>query len=285
MWFFFAIISGLLNILHFYGNSVILPVNEKEHISYTRDPNDEKCSWRGKPMCCEMLSSNKTSFSRQKVKRSCRKVLTSYIPSPHEIKHFEKATEIHAIPLLVDRKKALFDFMESDLNDSIKLLDRVRYRMTSNLMNDAVDDDFKYLSQFLITYSCLIHNHTHHSNFEKHFKNITITEWIEPLTVHARHPTSYAIDWKYNKPGSSESTTLAAEYQQLNGIPMKYVFNESLFARICNVDYVLLQKGNNMPLHKANGEKRRSYFFDAGTNVFHSALAWFMCSYYKVSQQ
>ena len=281
--FFFACCQSVILVIFVYYTKYkshhhsVIDGSNKFSVSYTNDPNDNKCRMGENPMCCEMLTTANSSFSRRtKSKESCKKVSSVYFSSPHEIKHFQKATEIQSMPSLIERTNSLLNFMESDMDDSMKMLDRVRSRMTSNAEEDTIiDDDMKYLSKFVVTYSCFLDQHNH--------KNITRTEWIEPLTIHARYPTSYIKNWMYSKPGVDGETTMAAEYEKLHGIPIRHVLNTtSSNQELSNVDYVLLQKGNNMHNHKANGLRRKNIFLDAGTYTFNSDLTWFMCSYIKV---
>jgi hypothetical protein len=67
---------------------------------------------------------------------------------------------------------------------------------------EATDEDFKYLSRFIVTKFCLPkkkqHKHVKEHEYEndidneKHTYEVVNTwnEWIEPLSVHGRHPFS-----------------------------------------------------------------------------------------------
>jgi hypothetical protein len=103
----------------------------------------------------------------------------------------------------------------------------------------------------------------------------TWKEWIEPITIHARHPfgmstcrNTQKYSWK-TRTGRSDS------------------------------DYVLLQSGKALhdhtyPKHYSNtgGRKHKKsslqannikhFMLDAGTSTFDSSLFWFTCAYSQV---
>ena len=90
-------------------------------------------------------------------------------------------------------------------------------------------------------------------------------EWIEPLTVTARHPFGFADCKPYANSAKFSESSAPKE-------------------RRSNVDYVLLQSGKDLgkqeEFKKKNIESPRKHFlFDAGTSTFDSSLYWFTCAY------
>jgi len=78
----------------------------------------------------------------------------------------------------------------------------------------------------------------------------TWNEWIEPLTLHGRHPL-YLLD---------------------------------NYKRLSDVDYILLKSLHNESKVYLNEEKSLSkrYFFDAGSSTWDTDLYWFWCAYHQV---
>ena len=128
-------------------------------------------------------------------------------------------------------------------------------------------DDFEFLSRFEVTKIC--------SNGETRRWN----EWIEPLTITARHPF-----------GFSSCRNAATAYAGRKGSPSSKVGRS-------NVDYVLLQSGRHLNAASdatsttASGQPSagrtrrrrepppRHVLLDAGTSTFDSSLYWFTCGY------
>lgn len=153
------------------------------------------------------------------------------------------------------RLDALLSYVTSSemIHNSTKWLSRVKHHMIGADQSSS-SEDYEYLSRFEITKTC--------SNGE----TSSWTEWIEPVTITARHPL-----------GFSSCKNAAAAHKGLK------------IGRIgrSNVDYVLLHSGKH--LHDASStnnfkvKKRasstRNILLDAGTSTFDSSLYWFTCGY------
>lgn len=117
------------------------------------------------------------------------------------------------------------------------------------------DTDHYYLSKFEVTRKC---------NDKK--RNENWIEWIEPLTIHARHPFGMNTCKRVRKPP---------------------------FINRSNVDYVLIQSAENLKKSRVGSRRKQSskdkntgtvrppkhFFLDAGTSTFDSSLWWFTCAY------
>ena len=126
-----------------------------------------------------------------------------------------------------DDKEKLKSFIHSkeELKRSIEWLKRVRIRMTSPDDVPETENDRKYLSRFEFTKTC-----KGETAFTKWI------EWIEPLTVHTRHPFAYLHP--VPRPGWDE--------------------------RVLNSDYVLFASSSHSSLKSSGQHKAKSYFVDAG---------------------
>ena len=145
--------------------------------------------------------------------------------------------------------------------NSTRWLERVRAHMRAPDPVTGTADDYEYLSRFEVTRRC--------SNGD----TVVWQEWIEPVTITARHPFGF----------SSCRTASAAHQTTATGKGTPRVGRS-------NVDYVLLQSGRH--LHDAQspagpggrGRRRASgagatkhVLLDAGTSTFDSSLYWFTC--------
>jgi hypothetical protein len=128
-------------------------------------------------------------------------------------------------------------------------------------------DDLEYLSRFNVTVTC------------NNGRSQTWTEWIEPLTVHARHPN-----------GLIEGCQLfdnATDPQQQNATSrMRFRVSD-----LAAPDYVLIQSSDDYHYRQVLGHMhpnepltkyRKSFFFDAGANYFNTSTVWFTCAYLQV---
>lgn len=188
-----------------------------------------------------------------------------YIPSPYETTHIEKAIEVSKIFKIEDRRHALIDFIEKDIDHTNKWLRRVDFHMRDQrsahekYITSPHPDDLQYMSRFNITVIC---NGVSHQNW---------IEWIEPLSIHTRHPNGLIEHCNY---------LLPTEIRNSHKI-------EFHAPAITSPDYVLVQHNDDYLHRKILGKKlspvRRKYFFDAGSNYFNTATAWFTCAYLQVS--
>ena len=152
--------------------------------------------------------------------------------------------------------------------------------MQSETVPHVSASDAELLSKFIVTRTCYPSNNYSSSSsiypvldgsmksagvsdWGSIHTNISWEEWIEPLSVHARHPFSYNGKFK----------AMPAD------IPVEeYVDLES-------ADHVLLQSAaalynNTIPNYgQQSGEVARHFLFDAGVSHFRTALQWFTCGY------
>jgi hypothetical protein len=192
------------------------------------------------------------------------------------------AKEIDALAAEEDRKTALTEFVLADLPHVSRWLARVQLHMGNtregasdygvNKTFDSVpvtEDDFTYLSRFQFTRTC-----------EKEAP-VVWYEWIEPLTVHARHP--YSLIHCMGRAGSVE----------VEGTEVRYkgkTYHTDYALGLINSDYIIMQNGHGFeetirhnPPRKYREAKR--YFYDLGTSMFESSLVWFTCMYTQVLLQ
>lgn len=196
------------------------------------------------------ISSSSRSSSRD-VKAKCE-TTKKYISSPQEIRDFEKALMIETIKDPQQKFDALLQYVTSAeiVRNSTTWLARVKEHMSSPHPPNANHIDKEFLSRFEITRKC-------------GDEVDTWTEWIEPITITARHPFGFGRcrnTWQYYK--------------------------TSVRAGRSDTDYVLLQSGASLYNHTHTGSGKRiakrnnkHYLFDAGTSTFDSSLFWFTCGY------
>eukprot|EP01032_Pedospumella_encystans_P013491 gene13491-15528_t len=105
------------------------------------------------------------------------------------MKHIQKAQKLSTITDEKERRDELLVFMFDDIADSNLWLGRIRDRMLSagtSVQPNSVDWDF--LSRFVVTEECITKD-------AQSVGTVTSTEtwyeWIEPLTVHMRHPFGF----------------------------------------------------------------------------------------------
>ena len=128
-------------------------------------------------------------------------------------------------------------------------------------------DDEEYLSKFVLTRTC---------EGEQTAPQQWV-EWIEPLSVHARHP--------FGMSHCTYNNRVYGEEIAKSGVPN--IQQESIFS----VDYVLLQSAASLPAFEVTSSpapsvrKTKSVLFDAGTSRFDSSLFWFTCGFSQVRDQ
>ena len=244
------------------------------------------CSYDGWPTCCAMLNytsgvQEKTSHTNQQIASSSQECTLKkvYFPSKYEISHYEKSKQIAALSANITvRQAALAKFAIEDFPHSSRWLARVKLRMQHGGDVVPTDDDHTYLSKFEITKTCPGRDHLTESWFE----------WIEPLTVHGRHPFAFMNCILEVVPGHKEFADN---------------WDGHLKTAIESGDYVLLQSGgalhnetsikrhahsrvaahrNHHAEHSVAHTSTHNYFFDSGTSTFRSSLNWFLCAYAQV---
>jgi hypothetical protein len=201
-----------------------------------------------------LKSDNKIKF-RPKNDPNCY-ITRTYYSSPYELRHLKKSYEIIKYKSFETRQKLLIDFISSheEILSAKKWLARVNEHKRQSFNLEANDIDREYLSKYIVTKIC---------NDREINQNI---EWIEPLTVHARHPIAFLH---------------AAGIRYTYVDPFMYIHDEPLVS----AEYVLVKSKQDLLYEAAIGRKLkppRSYFFDIGTSTFDSSLVWFLCTYFQV---
>lgn len=187
----------------------------------------------------------------------------TYYSSRQETRDYEMSVQLQKIQDNSTRLEFLLDYITSPevVSNSSKWLERVRFHMQHNRPNLQGrkeiyhPDDIEYLSYFQITKRCP-------GEMDEVWR-----EWIEPLTITARHPHSF---------GKCKNTIAYYKSKRANG----KTFSKAPVASRSNVDYVLLQSEYN--LFRASKRPRKFYMMDSGTSTFDSSLYWFTCAYSQV---
>ena len=214
-----------------------------------------------------------------------------YVPSPYEDEQFSLARRFDSINNNNARRKALTDYLSSDknVNQSFQWTNRVADRMKYPLKYihlDPDDIDMMYLSKFNITRQCPQH------------PVVTWIEWIEPLSIHARHPFSLLRYLQF--PDRTVKAALGDVSQQFTSAIEKSGFSATINqVGLINVDHILVHHHGisgsdhnhdaprNTSSHHSkhslqkqvspttNQQSGRNYMFDVGTSMFESSLWWF----------
>jgi hypothetical protein len=224
-----------------------------------------RCNYSGHPICCSALETPPPSQKRHKQNHRSCVVEKEYFPSPYELRHLAEAERLAKIFDSAERTLKTIEFIESqeEIEHAKRWLRRVAVRQPGGEIEET-NDDREYLSRFKVTRICNGGKQADHSFW---------WEYIEPLSVHARHPFSFTQCLHPYKSGSYL-------------YPLSMVPNRtSLFS----IDYLLLQsrKDHNGLVRKGVTQSESAtpanvYFFDAGTSRFDSSLSWFICVYQQV---
>eukprot|EP01041_Mallomonas_annulata_P013430 gene13430-28479_t len=239
-----------------------------------------ECKFHGEPICCSSLkNTNKkpvdlSPHDLHLVKNKGKCVTTrEYVPSLYEIRHLLKSKELAKTEDIDARQKQLTEFMGStaEVQAAVSWLARVKVHMEENSRSTdgkhhdgstSVNnkDDFEYLSYFNMTRHC-----------EGRINSSTSwIEWIEPLTVHARHPFALLhVDEKLRDAvGKSKVAFTKAKC-------------------LLDLDYIILKSGEHMTNYEKSEDdhivRNNAYMLDAGTSRFDSSLWWFTCAYSQTS--
>ena len=183
-----------------------------------------------------------------------------YVPSAYEKAHLAKAKQIVTITDFEIRRKAYVQFITSqeEVTSSKRWLSRVRKRMLSGTQQ-TTEDDLRFLSRFRVTRFC------------RSEKPVIWREWIEPLSVHGRHPFSLS------QCNPREFARLHSQYG--------FSSNYSAYAvDLLNVDYILTRTDpigrRNISSVLINSDERyQNLLFDAGSDMFRSSTLWLNCAY------
>jgi hypothetical protein len=248
------------------------------------------CISNEKPICCAAIA-NDTSpesetrgvglsfvpstflspkYARNKDPKVSCVINKKYVSSPLELRDLEMAKAIDnnfKLDELDNRLTALLSYVTSTetITNSTRWLERVRLHMMSEKAPKFSLDDSEFLSRFVYSRDC-------GGEVDEW------TEWIEPISITARHPFGFS---KCKNTG-------------------KYFTKDKPRVGRSDVDYVLLQSGHSLynQTHTAsgrrigstmggkssrkNGRSAKHYLLDAGTSTFDSSLFWFTCGYSQV---
>lgn len=222
------------------------------------------CQFEGRGICCSALETieKKVSKFKHPISHHCQ-ITKEYFPSPYELRHLEKAEELAKITELKERTTKFVDFIETteEIEHAKKWLARVALRQPGGYIEEN-DEDREYLSRFKVTRKCA--NVNEHQSW---------WEYIEPLSVHARHPFGLGECWH-------------PHFRDQVSVYKKQAPSASLLS----VDFLLLQSQNDI-LGRSNHSLRQHspphsqpnvYLLDGGTSRFDSSLYWFVCAYQQV---
>eukprot|EP00981_Chlorochromonas_danica_P004243 scaffold857_cov152-Ochromonas_danica.AAC.26 len=260
------------------SQQVRIPVNPRRYFAFAGRNVALECTWGGYPVCCSLASTNRTSvhdYPRSKSRpprhasiEHCT-VHKAYVPSPYEMKHMRKAEELSNLSFPDESRRELIKFILDDVEDANRWLARVKVRMAPNNKTvEPTEEDYRYLSYFHYSATCKTRKSQQQHQVHEG-GDVVVHHWvefIEPITVHARHPISFFQFHRDAKPALASNPVQPT-------VPAFYV----------DTDYVLLKGGHDLELENmyahTNAFNPRRYFFDAGTNFFSSGMAWFICAY------
>jgi hypothetical protein len=216
------------------------------------------CQDFNQPICCSALEKVEPKFTQSSKKKSpnCH-VRKEYHPSPYEINHLAKAEDLEQIKDMESRTSELISFIESveEIEHAKNWLERVAERQPGIAIKENEVDKF-YLSRFQVTKSC------------PNEPRISWSEYIEPLSIHARHP------FGLQNCRSPHNSSTKLYWDRI--VPP---------TSITSVDYILLSPDHRRhhPLRKSQSPIRsKTFLLDAGTSRFDSSLKWFVCAYQQV---
>ncbi|RYH31389.1 hypothetical protein EON65_02675 [archaeon] len=269
-----------------WGNTFDVSLSSKNLLRPCKLPD-------GRPICCSAVDASETASPfakgvgsnfipnanitklsgqarRQELNQICS-LTKVYVSSPQELRDLSKAKEIsrqstdHTDPT---RLKTLVDYVYSEevLRNSSYWLARVKHHMTNPASSENIHPhDSEFLSRFEFTRTC-------------GQQTETWIEWIEPITITARHPYAFGTC-------RPVSPLISASHPRTGR---------------SDVDYVLLQSGKDLHKQHYHESGRRAlynegkrgrlsvpkhFMLDSGTSTFDSSLFWFTCGYAQVSQR
>lgn len=198
-----------------------------------------------------------------------------YVPSPYENYNLELAKNLTDVEIDINRKNLFITFCRAEVDASNIWLERVRVHMETEHVPEGNDDDLKYLSRFVVTKTCTGEGQTELST--------TWTEWIEPLTIHARHPFALASCRGVYTPAETRRFKFSTELQSTDYVLVQSgtSLHEQTLLRRHNHTRMEAHR-NRQPIHRESHLQTHNYFFDAGTSTFESSLRWFLCAYMQV---
>lgn len=234
-------------------------------------------------------------------------ITKEYIPSPYELYHLSLAKKIDAMPTFEARLDAVLTHVTSPeaVNNATRWLKRVALHMKSAEAPPETNDDWEFLSRFHVTRRCFGAGAGAggggggggggNGNGNKEERVSTWNEWIEPLTISARHPFGFSKchrvnAGKYFTKEVPKASRANADYVLLQSGQRLYNVTRTMSGRRIrgqsvivssrndgnNVKGNTINQGSSIPL--GSGDEKH-YMLDAGTSTFDSSLFWFTCGY------
>ena len=224
----------------------------------------------------------------------------TYIASEFELLNIDYAVFIDQISDPKEREDKFLEIIYSNeyITNSTKWLARIKEHMsTPPIITAPTIDDYTFLSRFEMSIICTgtgtgasSSNSSLHSGSStgEHHAPHTWVEWIEPLTLTARHPFAMTgcKKVKHNNANTNKNKPSIG---------------------LCNIDYILLQSGEALYnqqqqlLHTQHSptshaalrhhttttgaggvHRNKHYMLDLGSSTFTSSLKWFACGYSQV---
>ena len=227
----------------------------------------------------------------------------TYKPSPYEIRHLEFAATLMSISDASQRLESLLRFLTTpaEIAHNYEWLHYAKVLMQGGHIEEG-ERARLVLSHFEVTRAC-----------RQPGGGVTSSswrEWIEPLSVHGRHPFAFAscrhidaVARAYPQRGGADRGGL----EDVSGGAGRGSSGEVKAVSIMNVDYLVLL--SNKMMHNLNGSTpgvymeeiyeskqgaggeagsrrlrpfNRHLLLDAGTSYFQSSLSWLTCAYSQV---
>lgn len=280
-----------------------------------------ECWHNSLPMCCNVLNETPEVISKNLSRHLTHKhhhraghlhhslqeqvvkcqLKRTYVPSTYEVNQRNKAAELDEIEDFDVKKQQYVDFITSDdeVGLAMKWLELVKVHMNSELIpaTDPSSEDASILSHFLVTREC----------FKDDAIQPIITEWrewIEPLSVHARHPLAQGnckksshYDQLSSRLGTSVSVgsvdhIIVQSIQGLNLIHSHQIndgdsnnmessavdqdtgggsIDVQTMSSIADTDSAVVSTSKR--------SHRKHFMFDAGASTFQSSMWWFVCAF------
>jgi hypothetical protein len=237
------------------------------------------CEHNGQPICCGLISEPALTPEVMKIeanfaKNKC-KISRVYVPSPYESLHFEIAANLSLVKDFKDRKERLTEYIRNDIDASNVWLERVHVHMGSEKEPNVTDADYAYMSRFQVTKTC--------PGVGSATTSTTWMEWIEPLTIHARHPFALRRCQHLYTEEDLKKQKFRVELQSKDHVLIQS--GESVHEATALSPHVHSKfeaHRNHHAAHRETHVQSHNYFFDAGTSTFDSSLKWFLCAYLQV---
>lgn len=188
-----------------------------------------------------------------------------YVPSKYELRHFEMAKYVAKNSTdLYARRRLLIELIssESEIEEATYWTQRVKDHMASESIPPELPEDRNFLSRFVVTKAC--------DDSNGGVQTEAWEEWIEPISIHFRHPFSL-------NNANKDLLTAFSKY------PKGY---KEISKPIINSEHVLLQSAlsfyNNSRINYGLTHTNRPnhhFLLDAGSSMFSSSISFFSCAY------